>query len=100
MNGPKSLVTHLVKSLLAAEHLNLIVCEGAKNRIVDDEEAQNSKESMATILMDRIKAMVKQGHNDDMKENLNFKLFDMNLMICADTNVSVTDLDMSERLSR
>jgi len=80
--------------------LIIIVCDGVKNQIVDDEVKKNSVESITSIITNLIKEEINSKGNEDIIENLNFKLFDMNLMICTDTKISVTDLNLSEMLSR
>lgn len=71
-----------------------------KNNIADDDDLKNNGDSMTKIITDMVKTEVKLRGNDDVVDNLNFKLFDMNLMICTDTKVSVTDLNMSDLLGR
>ena len=80
--------------------LVIIVCDGVKNNIADDDDLKDNGDSMTKIITDMLKTEVKLRGNDDVVDNLNFKLFDMNLMICTDTKVSVTDLNMSDLLGR
>lgn len=85
---------------LEKKSLVIIVCDGVKNNIADDDDLKNNGDSMTKIITDMVKTEVKLRGNDDVVDNLNFKLFDMNLMICTDTKVSVTDLNMSDLLGR
>jgi len=71
-----------------------------KQSILDDEELKNSKKDITEIIVERVKAEVSSNPNMDLKENLNFKLFNLDLIICTDTNVSNTDVMLADRLSR
>lgn len=99
LHGEKSLIKHITNAL-EEKSLIIIVCDGVKNKIVDDEEVKLSADSMTKIITDMVKREVKERGNEEIIDNLNFKLFDMNLMICTDTKVSVTDLNMSDLLGR
>lgn len=78
----------------------ILACTGVKQSILDDEELKNSKKDITEIIVERVKAEVSSNPNMDLKENLNFKLFNLDLIICTDTNVSNTDVMLADRLSR
>jgi len=80
--------------------LIILACTGVKQSILDDEELKNSKKDITEIIVERVKAEVSSNPNMDLKENLNFKLFNLDLIICTDTNVSNTDVMLADRLSR
>jgi len=59
MNGEKSLINHVIKSLVEKKHLVIIACEGSKNMIKDDNELLNNTETFQKIIADKIKNAVK-----------------------------------------
>jgi len=77
-----------------------LACTGVKQRIIDDADLKNSKKDITDIIVERVKAEVGEMVNMDLKENLNFKLFNLDLIICTDTNVSNMDVMLADRLSR
>lgn len=99
-HGEKSVVTHIIESLEKNISLVIMVCLGVKQNICDDEELKNSNKSITEIIVDQIKAQVKSHKNEDLKENLNFKLFNLDLIICTDTNVTNSDVVLADSLSR
>jgi len=67
----------VVKALSQQMHLIVLVCEGAKKKVQDDDGVKNSARNMCDILMDRIKEEVKGCDLPDLIDNLNFKKFNM-----------------------
>lgn len=99
LHGDKSLIKHITNAL-DKKSLIIIVCDGVKNKIADDPEIKNNNQSMTTIILNMVKEEVNARGNEEIIDNLNFKLFDMNLMICSDDKISVTDLNMTDLLGR
>jgi len=78
----------------------IIACEGAKNNIRDDEELKKSDKSITKILTDLISKYVSNGNNKDMKDNLNYKLFNIDILLNTDVEVSSIDISLCEKYSR
>jgi len=75
----------------------IIACEGAKNNIRDDDEIKKSDKSISKILTDLISKYVKEGDNKDMKDNLNYKLFNIDILLNTDVEVSSIDISLCEK---